>query len=279
LSATPALDGIAGWREKWDVPNAAAAVVGPAGVVESFGDPARRFPLASVTKLLTAYAALVGLQEEALDLDEPAGPPGSTVRHLLAHTSGYTFESDAPAITRPGSKRIYSNRGFEELASHLSSVTQIEFGRYLQEGVLDPLNLTATTLAGSAAFAASSTVRDLTAFAQELLSPVLLAQPTLDSAVSVHFPGLPGILPGLGRFNPLDWGLGFERNFGRPGHWAGSVISRAAFGHFGAAGTFLWVDPEAGLACVCLTDHDFGDWAKQAWPALTDAVLAQYRNS
>jgi CubicO group peptidase (beta-lactamase class C family) len=50
------------------------------------------------------------------------------------------------------------------------------------------------------------------------------------------------------------------------------VISPAAFGHFGAAGTFLWVDPVAGRACVCLTDLDFGEWALRAWPALTEAA-------
>ena len=29
---------------------------------------------------------------------------------------------------------------------------------------------------------------------------------------------------------------------------------RATFGHFGRSGTFLWVDPEAGIALACLTD-------------------------
>jgi CubicO group peptidase (beta-lactamase class C family) len=271
------LEGIASWRADWQVPNAAASVLTVDGVIESFGDLDREFPLASVTKLLTTYAVLVALEEEAFGLDDPAGPPGSTVRHLFAHTSGYGFESDAPAITRPGGKRIYSNRGIEELAAHLVSVTGIEFGGYLREAVLEPLGLKATELRGSPAFAASSTVSDLTVFARELLSPNLLERSTLDNAVTVQFPGLPGILPGLGRFDPLDWGLGFERNFGRPKHWAGTVISRSAFGHFGASGTFLWVDPQAGLACVCLTDHDFGDWAKQAWPALTEAVLGGAR--
>jgi CubicO group peptidase (beta-lactamase class C family) len=269
-----ALDGIASWHETWQVPHAAAAVISADGVVDAFGELDREFPLASVTKLLTSYAVLVALEEEALALDDPAGPPGSTVRHLFAHTSGYGFESDAPAVTRPGSKRIYSNRGIEELAGHLTAVTGIEFGSYLHEAVLEPLGLKATQLRGSAAFAGVSTVGDLAVFARELLSPTLLGRPTLDAAVTVQFPGLPGILPGLGRFDPLDWGLGFERNFGRPKHWAGSVISRSAFGHFGASGTFLWVDPQAGLACVCLTDLAFDAWAKEAWPALTDAVLS-----
>jgi CubicO group peptidase (beta-lactamase class C family) len=271
-----ALARVAGWRDTWQVPNVAAAVVTVDGVIESFGDPDRVFDLASVTKLLTAYAVVAGVEEGALGLDDPAGPPGATVRHLLAHTSGYGFESEAPVVTRPGAKRVYSNRGFEELAQHFAKVSGIPFDTYLQEGVLDPLALSRTELVGSPAHEARSTVTDLSGFVRELLSPVLLAQETLDEAVTVHFSGLAGILPGLGRFDPLDWGLGFERNFGRPGHWAGSRISRSAFGHFGAAGTFLWVDPEAGVGCVCLTDLRFDEWAKQAWPELGDAVLAEY---
>ncbi len=272
-----ALEQLGDWPARWQVPNVAAAVFGPAGVLETFGDLDARFELASVTKLLTAYAVLVGLEEEALGLDDAAGPPGATVRHLLAHTAGYGFESGAPVQSAPGAKRIYSNRGFEELADHFTEVTAIPFAEYLAEGVLEPLGLTSTQLPGSPAFGATSTARDLVGFGAELLAPRLLTPGTLADAVTVQFPGLAGILPGLGRFNPLDWGLGFERNFARPGHWAGSVISPTAFGHFGAAGTFLWIDPDAGLGCVCLTDLPFADWAKQAWPALCDAVLTEHR--
>ncbi len=274
-----ALAGIGGWAQTWQVPNAAAAVITADGVVETFGDPDRSYGLASVTKLLTAYAVLAGVEEGALGLDDPAGPPDSTVRHLLAHTAGYGFESGSPAATRPGAKRIYSNQGFEELAAHFAKVSGIAFETYLVEGVLEPLGLGSTELIGSPAHAARSTVTDLTGFVRELLNPALLARETLDEAVAVHFPGLSGILPGLGRFDPLDWGLGFERNFGRPRHWAGATLSRSGFGHFGAAGTFLWVDPEAGVGCVCLTDQAFGEWAKQAWPELSAAVLREYSSA
>lgn len=271
-----ALAELGGWQETWQVPNSAAAVITADGVVESFGDPDRPFGLASVTKLLTAYAVLAGIEEGALGLEDPAGPPEATVRHLLAHTAGYGFESEAPVLARPGSKRIYSNRGIEVLTAHFAEVTGIAFESYLVEGVLQPLGLTSTELVGSPAHAARSTATDLACFVQELLNPALLARETLDDAVAVQFPGLAGILPGLGRFNPLDWGLGFERNFGRPGHWAGTTLSRSGFGHFGASGTFLWVDPDAGVGCICLTDLEFGEWAKQAWPALSDAVRREY---
>lgn len=61
--------------ENWPVPTAAAAVVRADGtVVGSHGPTAHRFPLASVTKPIAAYAALVAFEEGAVELDEPATP-------------------------------------------------------------------------------------------------------------------------------------------------------------------------------------------------------------
>ena len=88
----------------------------------------------------------------------------------------------------------------------------------------------------------------------------------------MQFPGLEGILPGFGRFSPNDWGLGLELRDRKQPHWTGARNSPTTFGHFGRSGGFLWVDPEAGLALACLSDLDFGAWAKEAWPRLADAV-------
>ncbi len=157
-----ALDAIA----DWPVPAAAAAVVGPAGVLASHGELDRRFPLASVTKPLVARAAQVAVEEGAVDLDTPAGPPGSTVRHLLAHTSGLAMLDDK-VIAKPGSRRVYSNFGFRVLAEAIEAAAGIDFGRYLAEAVFEPLAMTGTTLDGGAAVAGyggESTVDDLARF-------------------------------------------------------------------------------------------------------------------
>ncbi|HET9655382.1 MAG TPA: serine hydrolase domain-containing protein [Kineosporiaceae bacterium] len=244
------------------------------GLREAVGEVSRVFALASVTKPLVAYAVMVAVEEGALDLDEPAGPPGSTVRHLLAHTAGYGFESDAAVLAAPGARRVYSNRGFEVLGVHLEKATGIPVPVYVSEAVFEPLRMSRTVLDGSPAFGARSTAEDLARFAAELIMPRLISPRTAEEFRQVHFPGLPGVLPGVGRYEPLDWGLGVERNFGRPGHWAGQRVSGSAFGHFGGAGTFLWVDPQRQLGCVCLTDLAFGPWALQAWPPLCDAVAA-----
>ena len=266
--------------DAWPVPHAGVRVVGargPAGPLDAaHGETGVRLRIASVSKLLTTYALLIAVEEGAVDLDDAAGPPGSTLRHLLAHTSGYGFDSDSGVIARPGARRVYSNRGIEEAAAHLERAAGMAFADYLAEAVLSPLGLSATDPQGSPAQGLHSTVDDLAVFAAELLAPKLLAPQTLAEAMTVQFPGLSGVIPGIGRFDPCDWGLGFERTFGRPGHWAGSAVSARTAGHFGGAGSFLWVDPERGLGAVCLSGRDFGPWAQEAWPPLCDGIVRTF---
>ncbi|MFC5434643.1 serine hydrolase domain-containing protein [Microbacterium suwonense] len=260
--------------DDWPVDHAAAAVISRDGtVLATHGDLDRSFRLASVTKPLTAYATLVAVEEGVFDLNTPAGPEGSTVRHLLAHASGLDTTEDRVRAA-PGTRRIYSNRGFEVLAEAVTAHSGIPFAEYLDEAVLQPLGMTSSQLQGSAAAAGVSTVGDLARFAAELQHPTLVADQTLAEATSVVFPGLDGVLPGYGIQRPNDWGLGFELRAEKSPHWTSAANSPGTFGHFGQSGTFLWVDPHAGVACVALTDRDFGPWAVEAWPPLSDAVLA-----
>jgi CubicO group peptidase (beta-lactamase class C family) len=96
----------------------------------------------------------------------------------------------------------------------------------------------------------------------------------MQAATSVVFPGLAGVLPGVGPFDPLDWGLGFELRDSKVPHWTGSRNSPRTFGHFGGSGAFLWVDPAIDRALAFLTDRAYGPWALEVWPALSDAVIA-----
>jgi len=112
---------------------------------------------------------------------------------------------------------------------------------------------------------------------RELLAPQLVAPETHAEMVGVQFAGIDGVLPDYGRFSPLDWGLGVEVKGAKEGHWSGNRTSPRTFGHFGGSGTFLWVDPELGIACAALTTREFGDWAKAAWPRLSDAVVDELR--
>jgi CubicO group peptidase (beta-lactamase class C family) len=270
----PELRSAVGTVLDWPVPHAAAAVVAADGTVLAVaGEQEREFGLASVTKPLVAYAVLIAVEEGAVTWDDPAGPDGSTVRHLAAHASGVSFE-DGVVQAKPGVRRIYSNRGFELLADAVAAGAGMPFDEYLHEAVLKPLRMRSTRLEGSPAAGAVSTGADMARFAAELQTPTLVSAVTVDEATSVAFPELAGILPGYGRQTPNDWGLGFEIRDGKSPHWTGAHSSPRTYGHFGQSGTFLWVDPEAGVACVVLTDRDFGPWAIEAWPPFTDRVLA-----
>jgi CubicO group peptidase (beta-lactamase class C family) len=238
------------------------------------GSTRRPFRWASVTKPVTALATLVAAEEGVVDLDEPAGPAGSTVRHLLAHASGLPFEGERP-ISRPGQRRVYSNTGFEVLSAFVAGRAEMTFEEYLRAAVLEPLKMESTRLAGSAAAGLEGPLDDLLSLARELLAPRVVAPETLAEAITVAFPGLSGVLPDFGRYEPNDWGLGFELRDAKSPHWTGERNSERTFGHFGGSGSFVWVDPAVGAACACLTDLDFGDWAKDAWPRLSDAVLAE----
>jgi CubicO group peptidase (beta-lactamase class C family) len=258
----------------WERPRAAAVLVG-GEIVDDFGDADVPVAWASVTKLATALATLQAVAKGRVGLDDPAGPPGSTVRHLLAHASGLDF--DAPTVrAAPGERRIYSNAGYEVLASTVAAAVAQPFEGWLSATVLQPLGMTRTRLDGSPASGLVGPLADLVGLAEELQRPWLLPADLAGAMREVAFPGLAGVLPGLGRQAHNDWGLGPEIRDAKTPHWTGSANAPSTFGHFGAAGGFVWVDPVAGVACACLTATPFGPWARAAWPPLADAVLARW---
>jgi CubicO group peptidase (beta-lactamase class C family) len=248
--------------DRWGCGHAAAVVTGR--VDGTHGDAAHRFEWASVSKLATAVAVLVAADEGIVDLDESAGPAGSTLRHLLAHASGLPFEP-GPPIAKPGRRRIYSNYGFDVAAALVAERAEMTFPAYFAH-VWDGTGL---QLEGSAGAGVSGTIADLAVLARELQAPRRIAPETLAEAVTVQFTGLDG------RHPPHDWGLGFELRDAKAPHWTGALNSPRTFGHFGRSGTFLWVDPDAGIALGVLTDRRFGDWAAERWPELADAVLRE----
>ncbi|HEY0520676.1 MAG TPA: serine hydrolase domain-containing protein [Ilumatobacteraceae bacterium] len=263
--------------DTWPVDNAVAVVIGPTGSIKTSGDEARLFRLASVAKTITTWACLIAIEEGTVALDQPVGQPGCTLRHLLSHAGGYGFDGPEP-IARPERNRIYSNTGIEMAAALVADTTGIAFDRYLDEAVLAPLEMSSTTLVGSPAHGIRSCATDVTRFLSEVRTPTLISNATALDACTTQFPDLNGMIPGIGRFSPCPWGLGFEVRGHKQPHWTGTTNSPATFGHFGGAGTFMWVDRAVGVACLALTDRSFDEWSEAAlrmWPAFSDAVLAE----
>ena len=275
----------------WPVGRAAVAVVSASGT-ETAGQGqvggGDRFAVASVTKLMTSLAALAAVEQGRIDLDDPVPGAGNplgtvTVRHLLAHAGGFPFEP--PGRPRPPEqRRIYSNVGFRLLAEAVAGATGMAFPAWLSASVLDPLAMSATRLARRSgvdddpAAGAVSTLDDLTRLARCLLEEgaPAVGRELFAEATQVQFPGLAGLVPGVGRFDPCDWGLGFELHDAKRPHWMGDRRSPGAFGHFGASGCFLWVDRAAGLATAAVSDRSFDDgkWAMATWPAWSDRLPA-----
>ncbi len=261
---------LAGWE-----PEAAVALLDASGAqatVRRWGPTDRVVPLASVTKPLVALGCWIAVEERVWDLDDPAGPDGSTLRHLLAHASGLPMEGADP-ISAPGTRRIYSNTGFDVLAAELEQRSGMTWQQYVTEAVVEPLGMASTRLGASAAKDAESNVEDLLRFLGELAAPTLLHDSTVDTATDVHFPELDGVVPGFGQQRPCPWGLGVEIKGAKHPHWTPTGASAGTFGHFGAAGTFVWFDPVRRVGAVGLGARAFGPWAADLWPVLGDALL------
>ena len=159
--------------DAWPADNVAVAALARGGELGRRGDASRVFRWASITKPVTALAALVAAEEGTIDLDEPAGPLGSTIRHLLSHASGLPFDAGAP-ISRPGTRRIYSNAGIEVAAERIALHAEMPFAEYLSKAVLKPLGMQAE-LRGPPSAGLHGSLDDLAAFVRELFAPTLIA--------------------------------------------------------------------------------------------------------
>lgn len=260
----------------WDVPHAGVVVVDAEGVLARRGTTDLALPVASVAKPLSATAVLVDVAEGRLDLDEPVGPTaarGATLRHLLGHAAGLDFDPGGRTM-EPGVRRVYSNWGYELAAEHAAIRAGVPFATLLHDRVLGPLGMGRTVLDGSPAWAITSTVEDLARFVRELVAPTALPPAVHALLTTPTFPELDGVLPGFGRQRPNGWTLALEVRGTKDPHWGGMRMSPRAVGHFGRSGSLVWADPDAGVGLATLSGRDFGDWARAAWPALDDAVLA-----
>lgn len=231
--------------ENWPVPTAAAGVVrGDGTVLGTHGPVDRRFRLASVTKPLAAYAALVAYEEGAIELDEPAGPPGSTVRHLLAHLGARLRRAPGDRPAR-GAAAVLQRRLRAARRPH-------------RQGDGDPLpRVSAPGGAGAAGDdvdVAGGLAREGRLLDRRRPAALRRRAPGSASPRPPHgrrgddgaVPGHQGRPAGLRPPEPERLGLGFEIRDSKSPHWTGSSSSPRTFGHFGQSGTFLWIDPAAG---------------------------------
>ncbi len=260
--------------ENWPCPTVAATAIGPDGSRHAWGDTGHVFELASITKLLTAATVHLAVEEGSVSLDDTVDDRGASIADLLAHAGG--LAPNGMVLDEPGMRRIYSNAGYELVADAVADATEMSFANYMSEGIFGPLAMATAVLAGSPAFGAKASVDDLVAFITGL--PSLLAPATLAAMTSPYLPELIGVLPGYGRQVPNPFGLGPEIRAAKDPHWTAPENSPATWGHFGQAGTFLWVDPEVDVTLIVLTDRPFGDWALPLWPRFSSDLRIELTN-
>jgi CubicO group peptidase (beta-lactamase class C family) len=127
--------------------------------------PDTSYPIASVTKRLTAAAILRLVDQGRVSLDDPlqrffpaATRPiaALTIRHLLQHTSGLGKGGPAPrtatqsVLVRGGTGRpqgqdwTYSNYNFSLLGLVIEQVTGRDYAAHMEEEIARPLGLTGT---------------------------------------------------------------------------------------------------------------------------------------
>ena len=245
-------------------------------VLYSHGDLDRVFPLASVTKPIVAWSVLVAVERGLTTLDAPAGPPGSTVRHLLSHASGLPFEGRRP-VAAPGKRRIYSNEGFDVLGELLEDATGMEVDCWVKQVIFDPLGMASAQIPGSPAYAGVASAADLSLFGAELARPTLVSEPLAALAAVSQFPALAGVVPGYGRFTPCPWGLGVEIRGEKAPHWSAPDASARTIGHFGQAGSFVWADRDLAASACFLGEEPFGQWHRENWSSLNASLLEMVR--
>lgn len=256
---------------------ALVGVTGPEQTLAVQGDPHAVLPLASVSKPISAWGVLIAVERGLIDLDGPAGPEGSTLLNLLDHTSGLPFEGEKTQAA-PGTRRIYSNTGFDALGAHVAEAVGMPFADWMTREVTGPLGMhdSDVTARPSAGYRAS--IADLLIFGREVLRPTLVPAELRDLALMVSQPGLRGVVPGYGSFDDNQWGLGFELKAAKTPHWLSDTMPPETAGHFGGQGSFLFIDRSRGLAAAFLSGVAFGDDHTRIWPPLTEEIAARYGN-
>lgn len=226
-------------------------------------------PWASVSKLVAALALAVDVEWELHDYDEPAGPDGSTLAHLLSHASGLGAEVGDP-LRGVGERRVYSNVGVDRAVEHVVG-DLVEAPAWVTQRVFSPLGLSAE-LEGRPSSGVKGSTNDLAAVAAAWMIPELVTRETRDRCVTPYLGDLVGVVPGFGRQEPCPWGLGPEVR-GTKEHWMGQW-PEDSFGHFGLSGALCLVNAREALAVVATSTVDFGAWAVSLWPTWVNRVRA-----
>ena len=236
-----------------------------------------------IRHLMTHTSGLPDMLPENRELREA----GAGLQEFVAGTCA--IEPDF----KPGRGVQYQSMGFGILGELIARVTGQPCGEWLRSRLLDPLELESTRLgAPDEWFAGDRPVADRIAeirtpaeqegvdwnwnqrYWRQLGAPWggLLTTPRelavigrmmleggggVVSAASVaaatrnQLAAMPDVPESDRRYRP--WGLGWRLNWPATSANFGDLLGPATYGHWGATGTLMWIDPERETVCVILT--------------------------
>jgi len=120
-------------RDELRVPNLSAAIVESGNIVWHNDSPTSLFPIASVTKTMTAVLVMRLAEQGRLSLDNPVG--NATIRQILSHTADGT----------PGEEYLYNSDIFNSLTSVIEKAGGKSFAEQLTDRIFKPLRMSNTT--------------------------------------------------------------------------------------------------------------------------------------
>lgn len=244
------------------------------------------FVAASLSKPVTAYAALILVERGLLALDEPLvsylknpylpdakAAAKITLRMILTHTAGLSNDAsgkDRKVYSAPGASFAYSSAGFRYLQQVLEDVSGAPFADFIAGTVLEPLGMNGGGFGYREAFSPNmacghysgkTVVREALRKVPVNASYSLIATPSdiARFARELCRPTLLGpeavaamIRPAVSWRSGVSWGLGIGI-LPRPAgnllwHWGNNVTYQ----------NMMLIDPRAGKGVVIMTNSSAG---------------------
>jgi CubicO group peptidase (beta-lactamase class C family) len=209
-----------------------------------------------------------------------------TIRHLLSHTSGLPIRTETTTLQAaeeglenpPGSKMIYSNTGYDLLGMLIERVSGQPFEEFIANRIFEPLGMENSTFIQlgmdrersvlarpgttydwpaeieGKVWASStlwSTAFDMGIFLQTFLNRgsygdlQLLSPASIDAMAQSQVEGIPREKVNGITTPPSGYGWFLLEGLQFPNY--PKKLSKSSYGHSGASGAFIWVDPEYDL--------------------------------
>lgn len=223
----------------------------------------------------------------------PDMPPNNAElrrKHADLRTFLDVCAKDTVLAFKPGTNLSYQSTGTAVVAEIVQRLSGVSIAEFLKREVFDPLGMKSTALGakglerdrivrvqvpdyqagsdfgwnspywqdlGAPWGGLFSTPEDFAVICQLFLAGGawggvrLLAPATVRMMTTNRLDDYPDLPEAVRRTQP--WGLGWRLNHpGNPDSW-GDLLGRHVFGHTGATGTVVWMDPQAEAFCVLLT--------------------------